>query len=137
MIDPDTQQAWTDRTKLGPNLYETKGPPRETSRVLAALPGAIERALDPDGPYLHVRVAARTPGGLEATFDFDAEDAAAGVATLKLVGVHLAPGSAQDVTSDEAGRLEKLLNVARRVYALSIADEWAQAVKAVGPEVTD
>lgn len=120
MIDPDTQQAWSDRVK-----------------AVASREAAIERALAPEGPYLHVRVAARTPGGLEATFDFDAEDAADGVSTLKLVGVHLAPGSAQDVTSDEAGRLEKLLAVARRVYALSIADEWAQAVRISKPEASD
>ena len=98
-----------------------------TEEMVADLTGK-----EPEGPYLHVRVAVRTPGGMEASFDYDAVDAADGQAALTLVGVHLDPQ--RDVEAGEARRLEKLLRVALGTYNLSVSDEWAAATRTPAPE---
>ena len=88
-----------------------------------------------DAPYLRVAVSVRTPGGLRAAFEYEAEDAASGDPTLRLAGVHMDP--TEHTTEDEARRLERLLRCALGTYNLSISEQWAQATRFAEPKVDD
>jgi hypothetical protein len=80
---------------------------------------------DPPGPYLHVRVSLRTPGGLEASLDYDAEDAAGGLEHQKLVALRLTP-SADGINARDTLRLKRLLECG----APSLGYAWGLVVKA-------
>jgi hypothetical protein len=137
MIDPDTQQAWQDRAKA---LAKAKPSPEESylearkeelRRQLQERVGkAIERverastvreafdaghaatSTDDEGPYLTVRVALRTPGGMVVHMDYDAEDAAAGETLLELRGFNVVPGPG-GIGADDVARLKHVLAATR------------------------
>jgi hypothetical protein len=64
---------------------------------------------DPPGPYLAVRVSLRTPGGLYAELDYSAEEASAGIESLKLGALRLTPSAEHGIDALDAVRLKRLL----------------------------